>query len=658
MKQNYYILLFLCLISATNIFSQIVVNEGTIRIKTSTIVYFGDEYTNNGIHSNDGDLYLNSNFINNDSTSAIAGTTFFNSSINTIQSISGSKNKANFYNLVIDNDLLGVEVVDNFGLIVNNAVNLMTGDLRLVGEAQLIQTHPGTDANTAIFGSLLRDQQGTSSTYGYNYWSSPVNNGGAFSLSGGLFDGTDSSINSFTPQQILFTSGSPYNGAPSTLDGGGNVTTPLTINTSWLYTYLIQSLGFVKIDENSTISPGEGYLMKGTNTVNSNQNYVFKGVPNDGDYQLSVNAGEYIIIGNPYPSAIDIDEFIKDNVSISEGGYAPTDVINGTVYFWVEGGSTSHNYIDYFGGYATRNLIGGVAPSGVIATLGGLGTSEFVSPPEQYMAVSQGFMVEAADGGNVSFKNSQRIFKTESSGSSINYKDNNPKSDTEKSIIRIGYEDPEGFHRQLILGFVPNSIANLDYNIAYDALMLDSREDDLFFIIENDLNKRYIIQGVGTFDDSIELPLGLSITEEGLHTIMLDHVENFNYDVYIKDNLLNTTYNLNESNFEQNLLTGDYLDRYQLVFQPQNVLNVNEFDKGDMSVYYNFNNNIVINNKKSLKLNNVIIYNILGQRMLQVEEELLEGNQILIPFNKNVGVYLVWIESEYGVETYKILKNN
>ena len=215
-----FLFYFLC---THTLFSQIV-NEGTLKINPSTLVYFGDAYTNKstGTHDNDGELHLNNNFINNGITSVpTSGTTYFNSTVNAVQTISGTSNSANFFNLEVANTLTGVFVADNFGLLVKNAVNLSSGDLRLVGEAQLVQTHAGADANTAASGKLLRDQQGVSTTSAYNYWSSPVNNNTeAFSLNGGMFDGTDATINPFTPQQISFNSGSPYNGVPAIVDGG------------------------------------------------------------------------------------------------------------------------------------------------------------------------------------------------------------------------------------------------------------------------------------------------------------------------------------------------------------------------------------------------------------------------------------------------------
>lgn len=659
MNRNYLILICVFFTYFTNIFSQIV-NEGTFHVEPSTFVYFGYEYTNNGIHNNNGDLHLNNNFINNDSTASISGTTYFNSSLNDIQTISGSTGTINFYNLEIDSSLRGVQVVDNFGLFVENSVNLVDGSLRLLGEAQLIQTHNGANLNAAVSGNLLRDQQGNSSAYGYNYWSSPVSKDGSFSLSENLFDGTDSNVNIFEPLPVLFNSGSPFNGLPSILNEDV-VYTSLTLNTDWFFKYTRDSgsvASWIKINENSPINPGEAFLMKGTNTTNPFQNYVFKGMPNDGKYQFMINTGEYLLIGNPYPSAIDTDEFIKDNISISEGGYRSADIINGSLYFWVEGGSMTHEYSGYLGGYATYNLTGGVPPSITPLLVGGLGASEFVNPPKQFMAVAQGFFVDGASTGNIVFQNSQRVFKTESSGESVHYKNNSQKSLQDKSIVRIGYEDPEGFHRQLVLGFIPNSKADLSYNKAYDAKMFGEREDELYFIIDNDPSIKYVIQGVGAFDELMEFPLGLKITEEGKHTIMLDATQNFDNNIFITDKLLNITHNLSESNFEINSASGEFSDRFQLIFQPKNTLDINEFERNLINAYYNGNNSIIIDNPNGVNLYNIMIYSVLGQELMQLKDSSLDQNKITIPFSKKEGIYLIKIESEIGEGIYKILKNN
>lgn len=559
-----------------------------------------------------------------------------------------------FYNLEVNITGVtkkGVSVANDFGVIVKNEVSLQSGDLRLVGDAQLVQTHAGVDANTTGSGKLLKDQQGVSTTYAYNYWSSPINNNtGSFSLNGGLFDGTDTGINPFTPQQILFNTDSPYNGVPAVVDGGSNVTTPLTISEYWLYTYSPNtggSAGWDKIDQNTLINPEFGFAMKGTGVTN--QNYVFKGIPNNGTYTTAIVNGESVLLGNPFPSAVDLDKFINDNLSLLE-----------KLEFWVDGGSSTHNLSDYQGGYSIYNLTGGVAPS-VISSILGLGSASGIIP-KQYMAVGQGFFIEATGTGNITFDNSQRVFKTENGIDSNFYRTSNAnskdtsKSSTSDSFIRIGYEDPESFHRQLLLGFLTDSPTDLNVNPGYDALMTDPREDELFYIIENDLVKKYVIQGVGSYDDLYVFPIGLIITQAGTHTIMLDAVENFTNPVYIKDTVLNTTHNLSTSSFNPNLPPGEYLDRFQVVFQEE-TLKDTVFNKKEITVYYNGNKNIIINNKNQIKLNNVSIFNMLGQKIVQINHNLLNLTEIAIPFAHAEGLYLIKIDTDLGEATYKILKN-
>lgn len=628
-------------------FSQIV-NKGTFHIKSSTTVYFENEYLNQstGFHSNNGDLYLNSHFVNNGSTSSSSGTTFFKSSVNDVLNISGTTAEINFYNLEINVNSVsarGVYVEDGHGLLVKQNLNLINGDLRLAGESQLVQEHLGYNTNIVNAGKLLRDQQGVSTVYGYNYWSSPVtNNAGAFSLNGGLFDGTDADINPFSPQQVLFNSGSPYNGVPATQDGSNNVITPLQISKRWLYKYSADSSGYSAwqtITENTSISPGYGFTMKGTGA--ENQNFVFRGVPNNGKYTFAIQAGESLLIGNPYPSALNVDYLIQANLPIFT-----------EVQFWVDGGSDSHVLADYVGGYAIINLTGGVLPS-VSPLIAGLGNmSELI--PKPYIGVAQGFFIDAIGTGTIEFNNAQREFITESNENSNFYRNTTENTNDPNKYIRIGYEDPEGFHRQLLLGFLPQAPVSMGLDLGYDAPLNSLREDDLFFILNNDSLQKYVIQAVGSYDQSFEFPLGLIISEVGTHTIMLDDVEGFTDTIYLKDNLLNETYNLSEANVDVSLAPREYLDRFELVFIPQESLGVPASLEGYVQVFYD-TNVIVIDNRDLLQLSKASVYSMSGQHILSVKGESLNTKQIQIPFNSPQGVYLVVLNSELGHKTFKII---
>lgn len=651
MRKKYFLCQCLILFNLLFGYAQIV-NEGVLQISSTTDVYFENEYTNktSATLSANGNLYLNDSFINNGVTTSTTGTTYFKSTVNPLLSISGSSNNINFNNLEVDitaTNTKGLSVADGFLLNISNQLNLVNGDVRLNGESQLIQSHVGLDANTVNSGKILVDQQGAASAFKYNYWSAPVNNGGTFSLLNGKYDGTDSNLNPFTPSQMSFISGAPYNGLPAITNGAGEVTTALSINTMWLYKY-IQGSGsyydWVALNQNSALNPGEGYTMKGTGASGTDQNYVFYGAPNNGEYSMSINAGEESLIGNPYPSAFDTNKFILDNASVFDA-----------LYFWVDGGSTSHVLSNYLGGYAIRNLTGGTPPSLFSTLIGGLGSAGSITLPKRYLPIGQGFFIKAYASGTIVFNNSQRDFKKESDGDVIFYRNQNEQTENQDQFIRLGYEDPEGFHRQLLLGFLPNSTADVNYNPGYDALLKICRDDEMFFVIEQDLDKKYAIQGVNGFDDTMEFPIGILISETGTHQIMIDEVENFEHTIYLKDNILNTTHNLTDANFVVNLPIGNHLDRYSLIFIPQNSLSTTDQTLTNLSVFYDGNNNVVVNNMDRMQLKNITIYNVLGQEIFNLTDNLNHSNRIQIPFNQSQGVYFVKVFTTTGELTQKIL---
>jgi len=74
------------------------------------------------------------------------------------------------------------------------------------------------------------------------------------------------------------------------------------------------------------------------------------------------------------------------------------------------------------------------------------------------------------------------------------------------------------------------------------------------------------------------------------------------------------------------------------------------------TVHYHENESLIVRTKNDLKVNNINIYNALGQQIKQV----VVGNELgknvfAIPFHYPLGVYLVIVESEMGKETFKII---
>ncbi len=661
-----------------------VINKAYFIVKTGTNVFVGKTFNNKtgAILDNSGNIHYNADLINNGTMTLSAnantasGTSYFDSpsysgaTVNAIQQIYGTTNKVVFGNLTLnmtDASSKGVLVADNMELVVEKSVTLTAGDLRLTNEAQLIQLHTGVDVNSGTK-ALLRDQQGKSSAYTYNDWSSPVGGAtaGQYSLSEILYDGTDASINAFIPMQVQFISGNGYNGIPAVINGLGMVTTPLEINRRWLYKFDNKPdndyNSWAYIGDTGTLLAGEGYTMKGDGATTSNQNYVFKGKPNDGDINLTLSAGNDYLVGNPYPSAIDGNAFINDNLSVADGGNATTSVIDGTLYFWDHFGGGTHYLKSYDGGYGMYTKLGGTPAVDNDIRIANTGN---ISPntPKRYIPVAQGFFVVANSGlagsGTITFKNSQRIFKTEASGSSLFLKPNKAsKAKTTATTngnpaIRLQFDSPDGWHRELLLGFNSNTTDHFD--IGYDGELIEDNPEDMYWLIDS---SKYVIQGVKDLNLNRTVPLGLKIDKAGIAGIKIKKLKNIpsNTQLYIKDNATGQTSNLKESDYQVSLASGLYNNRFSLVFKPTETLNVtNEVIAKDILIYYSKENHAIeIKNNSSYKVNGIELYNYLGQT-IKVWHKNLNNKNLSLPVNSASGLYILTINTTKGQANKKVI---
>ncbi|TGV04600.1 LamG-like jellyroll fold domain-containing protein [Flavivirga rizhaonensis] len=549
-----------------------------------------------------------------------------------------------------------------YGLTVSHYLKL-DGTIDLEGESQLIQI-TDSDLDTSSSGALERDQQGTQDLYTYNYWSSPVgrtnisNNNVNYTLPEILNDGLDSS----NPLTINFlTSG--YDGTPGTAG-----VTPIGIADYWIWKYTNRPSdnypSWQHVRSTGLLNIGEGFTMKGVadtgGTITLTQNYVFDGKPNNGDITLSLSAGNDYLIGNPYPSAIDANEFILDNTS--DGlGRAASNIINGALYFWDHFASSSHILSEYQGGYATYTLLGSTVAISNDTRINNTGASG-TKVPGQYIPVGQGFFVVADTGGTITFKNSQRTFVTEATASSSFLKVGNTKktrSETQKvqvdnrQKIKLMLDSPKGYHRQLLVGVDENTSNGFD--IGYDAPLVEDNKEDMFWIFSD---SEYIIQTVNNFDLEQKLPLGIKIDQEGITSIKIDDLENISndLDIYLNDKELNSYHNLRASHYEVYLTAGIHLERFEITFQNGSLLNTNDTEENKLQVYFsNEKESIIIHNPTLSNIVSFEMLNILGQSLLQFE---LKTNNNYLEYKTpqiKTGSYILKIVTEKGKISKKVL---
>ncbi len=454
----------------------------------------------------------------------------------------------------------------------------------------------------------------------------------------------------------------------------------LKVSRYWLWKFNGASDDYdawIQINENTPLLPGEGYTMKGSLgdvTVVTNQNYTFRGRPNNGDItNLTLTAGNDRLVGNPYPSAIDVVKFIEDNTRVADGGNNTVNVFNGAVYFWDHfGEEDSHNLKEYVGGYATRNKLTGTPAISNDIRINANGANA-TKVPGQYIPVNQGFFVNTlptaipiSGTNNIVFKNSQRVFSKESTGVSTFMKPSkefnfnskiNPNielktNNSETPIIRLMFNSPKGYHRQIAIGI--SEKASNKYDFGYDAFMPDVGIEDMYWVLNEG---KFVIQGVNNFNKDQEFPIGLIVSEDGLISIEVDKLENINesLELYIKDNLDGETYDIKQNTFEINLEAGEYLERFSLVFKPR-LLTLDEVAlfEGVHTFMNNATSELQIKRIVDTKIESIYLFNYLGQ-LINTWKNNLDERSIALPINVSTGAYIIQINTSDGIINKKIV---
>ena len=655
-------------------------------------------------------------------------------------------------------------------------------EIRLIGTSQLIQTHTGISQVTGN-GKLLVDQNSTlPSIYRYNYMSSPVNTIGTstYTIENVLKDGI-TAVDDLTniggiAKDISFVSG--FDGA---------ATDPISLADYWIYTYSPSGTGesnWGQKYKNGTINRGDGFIFKGPGRA---QNYTFIGTPNDGIFNTATNISkdENYLIGNPFPSAMSVKNFLEDNINSTTG----------TLYFWQHvaessaEGNAGHNFSGYIGGYSTRNISMGVAANDpslntpVAFTLeaedsnekegtivqdgsnsaismnninnfikfnkisrgvdtlkivykasldksisikinnsnqgnfilpatsgnydqaiiklcvkigsdititsndtnalyldnvsfedndgqlkcapktGGSKYAGFYDTPEPYIAIAQGFFIQgdAIDGGPIVFKNSQREYKTEATGTSIFLKSKKSKSDIisqfELPILKLGmnFINSEGssFHRQIGISF--HQVNSYAFDKGYDSEMYDLNTTDIYWKFPNN-ELPFVIAGVQSITKDLEVPLEIIMDYSGSISIMIDEIKHINRDVFIKDKLTGETKKINNASATYQLKEGTYTNRFVLSFIESQVLSNEDIQILDTSIkIYADNNNksVEISKNKELKITNIELYSILGKQvgLWNIKEQ---KNEYHLKIKKQIssGIYIVKLNTDKG----KIIK--
>ena len=225
--------------------------------------------------------------------------------------------------------------------------------------------------------------------------------------------------------------------------------------------------------------------------------------------------------------------------------------------------------------------------------------------------------------------------------------------------VRIDFTMPNGFVRHLLLGFTPDNAATDGVDYGYDGLNPDDFPDDLNWMIEND---RYVVQGVGAFEDTKIYPLGLFLTNSGNIEIKLAALENFTEDinVFVFDAVLNTNTQINDADYSSYSDSGDYIDRYFITFLDGTAfadafLSVEDNEINNLSIFFNkASQDLIVKAENNINIiDEISVYDILGRKVQGFKN--MNQNYYSFPIRTFNSQHIIQITSENRIITKKII---
>jgi len=412
---------------------------------------------------------------------------------------------------------------------VKGAVAVTAGaSLTFMNNAHLVQVD-----NVANTGEIT-SHRNSSDLYrlDYTFWSSPVE-------MQNLKDFSPSTVTSrfykYDTQNNYYVSGA---------DGGFN---PLTDSFEEARGYLIRmpQAGTTGYNNGS-----ESAVFDGT----------FTGLPHNGNINLELSqlGKRFNLIGNPYPSPLNLASFFAGN----------TQSINGVIYIW-----RKRNAQEVTSSYVTINSVGDFVGN----------NQDGADDPDGILQTGQGFIVRAQENAtdtNVHFTNSMRDSDTNHDSSFFR------TMPVERHRLWLDLTNSEGFISQMLVTYRTGATMQEDMGLDAAAISDGSKS------ISSWLNEQpYIIQGRSLpFEDTDIVPMQFKTDVAGQYSINLsrkDGLFNDGQAIYIKDNITGTLHNLQQGAYSFATEADTFNNRFEVHYRAVPVLNApgNIFTDSNVVVY-------------------------------------------------------------------------
>ena len=501
-------------------------------------------------------------------------------------------------------------IADDGYVEVTNGV-VIDGDLRIQPTGSLVQHNN----NAAVVGTAVisKETAPMNDWYEYTYWSSPVSNetvGSALS---------DSDVY----RRFIFDAGTYSDSNGDGIDDDAN---------DWTW-----------VSGTAPMAPGVGYAATHSPILFDQSLcaggpdcqfvYDFTGIPNNGVIEVPVQRNDAVttdfnwnFIGNPYPSAIDVDLFFDAN--IYDAVTNPTGNLEGAIYLWSQNAAPSaandgNEQLNFsMSDYAIINRTGANAPGGDGDT------------PNRYIPSGQGFFIAYSDSapassGNAVFNNGMRVAGNNDQFFRVS-------NSNQPNKVKVDLTTDNGVFSQILVGYVDGATDAYD-GMVYDAPrnLSSGQAATLYTTIENNPYK-FAIQGKNPesldADEIIYLGFKNTIADFTPFTLGLAQPEGefmTNTPIYLVDNMLQETHDLTQSDYTFTSEVGEFNDRFELRFASTLSGSEDRIVDNRLILMKVSNNKLSLSTSRQSRIVHVNVYDFLGRQLQNIDAK----NQTEINFD-------------------------
>jgi hypothetical protein len=399
---------------------------------------------------------------------------------------------------------------------------------------------------------------------------------------------------------------------------------------------------------NGNMERAKGYIVRVPNSFPTQQQNPqgvtlttqFVGVPHNGTISIPVSRGNitglndnYNLVGNPYPSSLDIYDFLIENAQTNP-------ILDGSVRLWTHGNAPQQGVDNPFYGnftynydpndYLVINLTGGTNGIQSLNTIG----------------AGQGFFVIMKDGPastqNIVFNNSMR----RKEGNDVFFRMAPQAQTTEKHRIWLDLVNSNMNVSRTLIGYVSGATNEKDG--LFDASqVVENNGFNLYTHLEN---HDMCIQGRALpFVQEDTVALGVNVPQTGTYKFAIGELDglfgNPNQPIYVQDLELGLIHNLRQSPYEFIAAQGNHKNRFVLRYTNE-TLSTSDFTLAgnDVVLTYQADGISVVSAQEPIAA--ITVYNILGQQMASYTAVgSLEKNITLKNMRQQVGVVSITLEN-------------